>query len=593
MKPTKLLSAATRPKEVGRGIGVFSVSQSCHPHDNQCISWTTHDFLRAHFAVRESGFYNFEGCRIPIPTSIRFDRMKAALGSEISFKELRVLDFIKYGIPINCRPNVGVKKPQKNHYSAISFKEAIDEYVNKNVLCQAMLGPFMVSPISDLSFSPLMTVPKEESKRRVIVDFSFPPGASINDGISRTTYLEFEVQFSLPSVQSMVDRLNYLGPGALMYKRDLKSAFRQFSIDPGDYVFTGVNWDNKIFIDTRLAMGLRSSAYCCQSVTELVAKIVSKQAHVLVYLDDFGGAETAEVAHASFDHLGWVLEHCGLEEAQEKAVPPTTCMDWLGVTFDTSEWTMALKQGKLQELLSLLPKLLKTNRIKKVLLQKVLGSLVWASAVVRAGVVFFNRMLALLRKLKRPNHSVYFSREAKKDVLWWWKTLDSFKGKSPIPPAVWTPLTSFSTDASLEGFGMVWGSRAIAGIFPYEYDELDITKKEMLVVMAAVKHWFSDLENLKVKIFVDNSACVSLINYGITRSPFLASCLRELQFYLAKYNIELKAEYVPSKCNFLADTCSRAFSSDKHFENFKKLLADRTIILDYVHYDKFKFENFL
>ena len=115
----------------------------------------------------------------------------------------------------------------------------------------------------------------------------------------------------------------------------------------------------------------------------------------------------------------------------------------------------------------------------------------------------------------------------------------------------------------------------------------------MLVVMAAVKHWFSDLEKLKVKIFVDNSACVSLINYGITRSPFLASCLRELQFYLAKYNIELKAEYVPSKCNFLADTCSRAFSSDKHFENFKKLLADRTIILDYVHYDKFKFENFL
>ena len=262
MKPTKLLSAATRPKEVGKGIGVFSVSQSCHPYDSQCISWTTHDFLRAHFAVRESGFYNFEGCRIPIPTSIRFDRMKAALGSEISFKELRVLDFIKYGIPINCRPNVGVKKPQKNHYSAISFKEAIDEYVNKNVLCQAMLGPFMVSPISDLSFSPLMTVPKEESKRRVIVDFSFPPGASINDGISRTTYLEFEVQFSLPSVQSMVDRLNYLGPGALMYKRDLKSAFRQFSIDPGDYVFTGVNWDNKIFIDTRLAMGLRSSAYC-------------------------------------------------------------------------------------------------------------------------------------------------------------------------------------------------------------------------------------------------------------------------------------------------------------------------------------------
>ena len=49
--------------------------------------------------------------------------------------------------------------------------------------------------IPDLCFSPLMSVPKEETKRRVIVDFSFPPGKSVNDGISRTTYLDFDVEF--------------------------------------------------------------------------------------------------------------------------------------------------------------------------------------------------------------------------------------------------------------------------------------------------------------------------------------------------------------------------------------------------------------
>ena len=58
----------------------------------------------------------------------------------------------------------------------------------------------------------------------------------------------------------------------------------------------------------------------------------------------------------------------------------------------------------------LLPKLLEYKRVNKVLLQKVLGSLVWAAAVVRAGVIFFNRLLALLRKLKRPKHSIYFSK---------------------------------------------------------------------------------------------------------------------------------------------------------------------------------------
>ena len=251
---------------------------------------------------------------------------------------------------------------------------------------------------------------------------------------------------------------------------------------------------------------------------------------------------------------------------------------------------MALKPGKLKELLVLLPKLLRCRRVKKTVLQKVLGSLVWASAIVRAGVIYFNRLLVLVRKLKRPNHSIYFSEEAKKDVLWWLRTLETSKGKAPIPPAVWTPLVSFSTDASLDGFGMVWGGRALAGLFPLEFEELDITKKEMLAVMAAIKHWFGDLANLKVCIFVDNMACVSLINYGITRSKFLAACLREIQFFLASYNIELKAQYIPSKENCLADLCSRAFSNDTFYSNFSKLLDDGVLKLENFCYQKFNFE---
>ena len=553
-------------------------------------SWSNEDFINAHRLVRQSGAYNFEGCRISVPTAIRYDRMREALGDRATAKEIRILNLLEFGMPVDCKAGFGVTKLQKNHYSALSFKDEVADYFSKGTKSKALLGPFKVSPIPDLCFSPLMTVPKESSLRRVIVDFSFPPGKAINDGIPKDTYLDFVVKFSLPSVKTMVDRLNDLGVGCLMYKRDLKGAFRQFSLDPGEYKLTGLHWDGSIYLDTRLAMGLRSSAYCCQSVTELVAKVAREKAFILVYLDDFGGAEEAGQAWASFNYLGWILEHFGFEEAQDKAVAPSTNMDWLGIAFDTLEWTMALKQSKLQELLVLLPRLLDYKRVKKVLLQKVLGNLVWASAVVRSGVIFFNRLLVLLRKLKRPHHSIHFSNEAKKDVAWWLATLGKFNGKSPIPPAVWTPLTSFNTDASLEGFGMVWGSRALAGLFPLELDDLDITKKEMVTVMAAVKHWFVDLANLKVKIFVDNQACVALLNYGITRSPFLAACLREIYYVLASFNIELRAEYVPSKENCLADLCSRAFSNDFHFYNFNKLLADNVLILENVQYDKFEFE---
>ena len=85
-------------------------------------------------------------------------------------------------------------------------------------------------------------------------------------------------------------------------------------------------------------------------------------------------------------------------------------------------------------------------------------------------------------------------------------------------------------------------------------------------------------------------ACVSLLNYGITKSPFLACCLREIQYFLAKCNIEIIAEYIPSKQNLLADTCSRAFTNDTYFENFNDLLSNETLVLECVQYEKFNFE---
>ena len=108
--------------------------------------------------------------------------------------------------------------------------------------------------------------------------------------------------------------------------------------------------------------------------------------------------------------------------------------------------------------------------------------------------------------------------------------------------------------------------------------------------MSGIKHWFAEFANKRVRIFTDNQVCMVLLNSGFTRSKFLAQCLREIQFYLARFNIDVRAEYVASKENVFADLCSRAFSSDKHFCNFNKLLNDRILILDNLFYDTFEFE---
>ena len=77
------------------------------------MRWSTNDYINAHKAVKGSGKYNFEGCRIPIPTNIRYDRIEEALGGDVSHKEQRVLNLLKYGMPIDCKPNFGICKKQK------------------------------------------------------------------------------------------------------------------------------------------------------------------------------------------------------------------------------------------------------------------------------------------------------------------------------------------------------------------------------------------------------------------------------------------------------------------------------------------------
>ena len=70
------------------------------------VTWELKDFIEAHRAVKASGVFNFEGCRIPIPTPIRYDRIRESLGPEASPKELRVLKLLEFGFPIDlsCFP---------------------------------------------------------------------------------------------------------------------------------------------------------------------------------------------------------------------------------------------------------------------------------------------------------------------------------------------------------------------------------------------------------------------------------------------------------------------------------------------------------
>ncbi|CAG2256649.1 unnamed protein product [Mytilus edulis] len=145
--------------------------------------------------------------------------------------------------------------------------------------------------------------------------------------IDQDIYVGEPVNLTYPSVDDFVNLIKLKGRNCGIFKRDLKRAYRQIPIDPGDINFVGFHWKNHIFVDRVLSMGLRSSAHICQRVTSSVVYMMKQSGYLLLnYLDDFAGAEKSEDANVVFDLLGRLLDSCGLEESVEKTSSPNTVM---------------------------------------------------------------------------------------------------------------------------------------------------------------------------------------------------------------------------------------------------------------------------
>ena len=59
-----------------------------------------------------------------------------------------------------------------------------------------------------------------------------------------------------PNIDDLVGILKNKGRGSLMFKKDLKRAYRQFPICPGDLHLVGFKWNGYLFADRVLPIGV-------------------------------------------------------------------------------------------------------------------------------------------------------------------------------------------------------------------------------------------------------------------------------------------------------------------------------------------------
>jgi hypothetical protein len=299
-------------------------------------------------------------------------------------------------------------------------------------------------------------------------------------------------------------------------------------------------------------------------------------------LDDFIGVSTPDSAWTSFAYCGALLDELGLEESSHKVCKPSTVVTCLGVQFDTDNMTMSVTPQRLCEIETLLGTWLNKKSATKTELQSLIGKLSFVSKCVRQSRLFLARLLDSLRSLKRNHHRFRLTSEFRLDLMWWCRFLRAYNGVSFISSSPWTaPDVVFSTDACLTGCGGVSQTEYFHTVFPDHIQSrfVDIHRLEALAILVALRLWGTQWTGLRIQVFCDNQAVVSALSSGKVKDPLLAACLRDIWYIAAMNDFEIRAVYLTSEENRIADLLSRWHMGDQFREQFAHSVGLRTEVL--------------
>ena len=400
----------------------------------------------------------------------------------------------------------------------------------------------------------------------MISHLSFPEGSSINDGIEQTFC---SVRYT--SFDKVTDMIYDLGVGALLAKRDLKSAYRILPIRVEDFPLLGIKAGDKYYIDKFLPMGLSQSANLFEKFSTFLQWLVEKRSGMTTVdhlLDDFifAGKHGSNACMSLVNTFEEVCKELGVPIATEKSIDPTTVMVFLGLEIDTNEMPIRVPSHKIEELTALLQDFLSRKKITLKQLQSLVGKLNFFSKAIRSSRAFLRRFYDAMLPLKKPHNFIRVAGEIKEDFRVWLDFLKHFNGVAYIPQHVWfsnEQLQLFTDSAGSVHLGAGCFFEGNWCFFPWPKEwaktevHKDLTFLEMVPVILTLYLWGGRLANKKVTFNVDNEALVAVLNRQTSKSRRLMQLVRPFVLLSMRYGIVFRAVHIGSKSNAIADSISR------------------------------------
>jgi hypothetical protein len=452
-------------------------------------------------------------------------------------------------------------KVPNNHPSALDHPHIVDSKLAKEISAGRILGPFRTPPFPDLVCSPLGLVPKKAPNEfRLIHNLSFPRGDSINEGIPQ--------EFSAVSYQDLdhcISIIQSIGPGTLIAKGDLESAFRLLPIHPRYFRFLGFTWRGSFYVDACLPMGLSESCHHFETFSTALQWILQQAPFSVPFmshiLDDFifMGPPESDVCTKSLQKFLILTEDLHIPINQAKTVWPSTTVELHGIEVDSIRMELRLPPDKLAHAFQTLLSLKGRSSVTLRELQSALGFLNFATKAIPHGRPFLRRLTDLTKGMSRPSHHIRLTKESRLDIQAWLSFLEQFNGVSIFLEPVWSPSNSVSlySDASGVGFAAVFGNRYLQGRWPTSWLHHSIALKELFPITLAIELWGNSLSNKRIMFFCDNSSVVSIINSQTSKQSDIMRLVRRLTIASMSFNILFRAQHIPGVDNVVSDRLSR------------------------------------
>jgi hypothetical protein len=199
---------------------------------------------------------------------------------------------IRFGFDMGVHSPPTVTYTPPNHNSALLFPEHVMSYIQNELSLGRYSGPFSRSELESLigpfRTSPLGTVPKGSTDRRIVQDFSFPRNdpkfSSVNYQINID---DFKCDWgTFNEVRNIVINAPQGSEAATL---DVDSAFRRCPITPSQQRNFVIHWDNSFYIDHNAPFGATSSGGVFGRVADAKSAIL-KSNHIgpsKNWVDDF------------------------------------------------------------------------------------------------------------------------------------------------------------------------------------------------------------------------------------------------------------------------------------------------------------------